>query len=88
MEDDFGPHVLLDSIDQHVNPPSSPDFHGFGPETVIPGELVLETEGEGEDEQVVKVFRKHGLAGQEEEGKGNQVPSVSATLLLSQGSHL
>ena len=58
MEEDFGPHVLLDSIDHQQQPPSSPDFHGFGPETDIPGRLVVETAGEGEDEHVVRVFRK------------------------------
>ena len=43
------------------SPPSrslSPDFHGFGPQTHFPQQLILDTEGQGEDEILVKVSRK------------------------------
>ena len=39
------------------SPPSLP-FHGFGPETVIPERLVIETAGEGDEEKVVHVYKK------------------------------
>ena len=78
MEEDFGPHVLLDwSIDQQQHPPSSPDFHGFGPETDIPGQLVVVTEGEGEDEHVVRVFRKTRTG--RPRGGGERQPSAINT---------
>ena len=38
-------------------PPPSPDFHGFSPDTVIPGQQVIETEGEGAEEQMVGVWK-------------------------------
>ena len=40
------------------SPPSSPDCLGFGPETHFPDRLILETEGEGDDEHVVNVLRR------------------------------
>ena len=40
--------------------PPSPDFHGFGPETVLPKQLLIDTEGEGDKEYVVRVSRKRG----------------------------
>ena len=40
--------------------PPSPDFHGFGPDTVLPAKLVIETEGDGDEEYVVRVSRKRG----------------------------
>ena len=40
------------------SPPSSPPFYGFGPETVIPERIIIETTGRDEDEKVVNVFRK------------------------------
>ena len=50
-------------------PPLSPDFHGFGPGTVMPRRLVLETAGEGEDdEHLVNVHREVlEVAGYEDE---------------------
>ena len=39
-------------------PPSSPPFFGFGPEEVIPDRIIVETTGEGEEEEVVNVYRK------------------------------
>ena len=44
--------------DQEFVSPPSPDFHGFDQDTFIPGQLVIETEGDGDAEQVVKVWRK------------------------------
>ena len=41
-------------------PPPSPDFNGFDDDTPIPGKLVVETEGEGDEELVVKVWRETG----------------------------
>ena len=38
--------------------PPSPDFHGFGSETDLPSRLVIETEGDGDEEHVVRVTRK------------------------------
>ena len=40
--------------------PPSPNFYGFGPETVLPSPLVIETEGVGDEEMVIKVSRKRG----------------------------
>ena len=44
--------------DQEFVFPPSPDFHGFDQETFLPGQLVTETEGDGDVEQVLKVWRK------------------------------
>ena len=41
------------------SPPSSPPFHGFGDETTFPQQLVIVTEGEGDEEQVVEVSKKY-----------------------------
>ena len=41
------------------SPPSSPPFHGFSDDTIFPQQLVLVTEGEGDEEQLVDVFKKH-----------------------------
>ena len=41
-------------------PPHSPDCNGFDDNTPIPGKLVVETEGEGDEELVVKVWRETG----------------------------
>ena len=41
-----------------ISPPHSPDFHGFGRETHFPKQLILEIEGEGDEEKVVKVTRR------------------------------
>lgn len=38
--------------------PPSPNFHGFDSDTFIPGRLKIETRGTGDEEQVVKVWRK------------------------------
>ena len=38
--------------------PPSPDFHGFESDTFIPGRLEIETRGTGDEEKVVKVWRK------------------------------
>ena len=38
--------------------PSSPGFHGFGDDTIFPGRLVLVTDGQGDEEHVVKVVRR------------------------------
>ena len=54
MESEKGGEVLPDQT------PPSPDFHGFGPDIVLPAQLVIETEGEGDDEYVVRVSRKRG----------------------------
>ena len=54
------PHLCTQDTDTNhptLFPPSSPDFHGFGPETSFPQRLVLDTKGEGDEEQVVKVYR-------------------------------
>ena len=37
--------------------PSSRGFHGFEDNTIFPGRLVLMTEGQGDEEHVVKVCR-------------------------------
>lgn len=37
--------------------PLSPDFHGFDPDTVLPKRLTLETVGEGDEEEVIRVAR-------------------------------
>jgi hypothetical protein len=72
MEEDFGPHVLLDySIDQQHG------LHGFGTETDIPGQLVVSTAGEGEDEHVVRVFRKTRTG--RPRGGGERQPSAINT---------
>ena len=49
----LSPTSFLDS-----SPPSSPPSFGFGPETVIPDRIVIETAGEDDNEEVVNVFRK------------------------------
>ena len=41
MENDSDQPMVQDTSQDQV-PPSSPDFHGYGPEDV-PGKLVLET---------------------------------------------
>ena len=45
-----------------INPsmpsPPYPDFHGFVSETAIPAQLIIQTEGDGNDEIVIRVVRK------------------------------
>ena len=40
--------------------PPSPDFHGFGPETYFPSRLIIDTKGEDDEEEVVRVSRQRG----------------------------
>ena len=47
--------------------PPSPDFHGFGPETYFPPRLIIETEGEDDEEAVVRVSRQRGRGRQRRE---------------------
>ena len=59
-------------------PPPSPDFHVFGPDTVIPGQQVIETEGEGEEEQLVGVWRR-GFYGKEKSARNMEVMLIPTT---------
>ena len=56
MENDSDQPMVQDSSQDQV-PPSSPEFHGFGPEDV-PGKLVLETAVEDGVEYVVRVGKQ------------------------------
>ena len=49
---------IMDIPVPEKSPPSSPGFHGFGPDTFFPRQLVLETKGEGDEEEVVNVYRR------------------------------
>ena len=40
--------------------PPSPNFHGFGPDTYIPPRIIIDTIGEGDEEEVVRVSRQRG----------------------------
>ena len=40
--------------------PPSPDFHGFGPETYLPPRIIIDTMGEGDEEEVVRISRQRG----------------------------
>ena len=65
--------------------PSSPSFHGFGAETVVPGQLVVETAGEGDDEQVVRVYRKKRTGRPRGGGDGTPHPSdVTSSNIIDQ----
>ena len=44
---------------QTFHQPPSPPFHGFGPETIFPSRLILETVGGGDEEEVIKVTRRN-----------------------------
>ena len=65
---------------ESTSPPSSPDFLGFGSETVLPRRLVLETSGDGENEYLVNVYR--------ERKTGRPKGSMSGAWYLSGGGAL
>ena len=67
-------NTFEDPAEVEFSPPS-PSFHGFGAETVIPGQLVIETAGEGDDEHVVRVYRKRRTG--RPRGGGDRTPHPS-----------
>ena len=71
-QEDF--NTSEDPAEVEFSPPS-PSFHGFGAETVIPGQLVIETAGEGDDEHVVRVYRKRRTG--RPRGGGDRTPHPS-----------
>ena len=52
-----GGEAALHPTESLLECPPSPDFHGFGSDTVFPKRLILETAGEG-DEEYSKVVCK------------------------------
>ena len=50
-------HSPSETIQPTLSPPRSPVFHGFGPETTFPERIVLDTDGEGDEEHLVRVYR-------------------------------
>ena len=58
--------------------PPFPDFHGFGSDTVFPKRLILDTVGEGDEEEVIRVSKtEKKRVGRPE--KGWDQPSLSDT---------
>ena len=54
-QDSLPPDPIMDFSDPMFQPPQSPEFHGFGSDTKIPGRLILNTDGE--DVQVTRSKR-------------------------------
>ena len=83
-QEDF--NTSEDPAEVEFSPPS-PSFHGFGAETVIPGQLVIETAGEGDDEHVVRVYRKRRTG--RPRGGGDRTPhpsDVTSSNIVDQSS--
>ena len=76
----LSPDPTSETSKSPYHPPSSPGFHGFGDDTVLPGQLVLVTEGDGDEEQVVRVFRDK-KTGMPRGGDVNQDSSRSVSSL-------
>ena len=52
-----GGEAALPPTESVLECPPSPDFHGFGSNTVFPKRLILETVGEGDEEEVIRVSK-------------------------------
>ena len=73
-----GGEAALPPTESLLECPPSPDFHGFGSVTVFPKRLILETVGEGDEEEVIWVSKtEKKRVGRPE--KGWDQPSLSDT---------